>query len=406
MIHINENFQKLEAGYLFAEIERRVKEYAALHPAEKIIKLGIGDVTLPLPPATIKALHEGAEEMARAETFKGYGPYEGYEFLREAIAASDYRRFGLDISPDDIFVSDGAKGDCAYFHEIFSQDIKVAIPDPVYPVYADSNVMAGRSGRAENGRYKGLIYLDSLEENDFIPNLPKEEADLIYLCFPNNPTGAAATIEQLKPFVDYAHEHKSLIFYDAAYSSFIQDGRYVRSIYQVPGAKEVAVESRSFSKSAGFTGLRCAYLVVPEECCAFDKDGVSHQLKKLWFRRQSTKFNGVSYPVQKAAAAALSPEGLKECEALVKYYLENAGKIRAFFEKMGFSCTGGINSPYIWINSGRDSWEFFDFLLNKAQVVTTPGAGFGRCGAGFIRISAFNSHEAVDEALTRLKKLF
>ncbi len=406
MIHINSNFSKLEAGYLFAEIERRVKEYAARYPGEKIIKLGIGDVTMPLPKATITALHAGAEEMAKAETFKGYGPYEGYAFLREAIASSDYRRFGLDISPADIFVSDGAKGDCAYFHELFSQDTKVAIPDPVYPVYADSNVMAGRSGRAKDGRYAGFIYLDSKEENDFIPELPKEEADLIYLCFPNNPTGAAATIEQLQPFVDYAHEHKSLIFYDAAYSSFIQDDRFIRSIYQVPGAKEVAVESRSFSKSAGFTGLRCAYLVVPEECCAWDEKGQKQKLKKLWFRRQSTKFNGVSYPVQKAAAAALSPEGIKECDFLTHYYLENAGKIRALFEKLGYPCTGGINSPYIWINTGRDSWEFFDYLLEKAQVVTTPGAGFGRCGAGFIRISAFNSHEAVDEALTRLAKLF
>lgn len=405
MIRINENFNKLEAGYLFAEIDRRVKAYQAANPDKKVIKLGIGDVTLPLPKVCLDAFHEGVSEMGDAATFKGYGPYEGYQFLREAIVQGDYARYGIKISPDEVFVSDGAKSDCAYFHEILSQDTKVAIPDPVYPVYADSNVMAGRSGRCQNGRYQGFCYLDSKAENGFIPELPTEDVDLIYLCFPNNPTGAAATVEQLQPFVDYAREHHSIIFYDAAYSSFIRNDRFVRSIYQVPGAREVAVESRSFSKSAGFTGTRCAYLVIPEECRAWDENGQSHQLKKLWFRRQSTKFNGVSYPVQKAAAAALSPAGQKECAALVDYYLENASQIREAFTNMGYTCVGGDNSPYIWIDCRRDSWEFFDMLLNKAQVVTTPGAGFGRCGAGFIRISAFNSHEAVAAAIERLKKL-
>ena len=404
MIRANENYSKLQASYLFSDIAKRVNEYQKNHPDEKVIRLGIGDVTMALAPAVIKGFHEGVDEMANDASFRGYGPEQGYAFLRELIADNDFKTRGADIDPDEIFVSDGAKCDSANFQELFAKDAKVAIPDPVYPVYLDTNVMAGRTGRFEDGRYQGVVYMDCLKENGFLPALPKEDVDLIYLCFPNNPTGTTATKEQLKTWVDYARERKALILFDAAYESFIRDETLPRTIYEIKGAKEVAVEFRSFSKTAGFTGTRCGFTVVPKECMIYDANGEKISLHALWNRRHTTKFNGVSYPVQKAAAAVYSTEGQAQIKKQIDYYLNNAALIRNTVESLGFEYYGGDNSPYIWIDGdGRDSWEFFDMLLNKASLVCTPGAGFGKCGTDYIRISAFNSLENVTEAMDRLK---
>ncbi len=404
MIRANENYSKLQASYLFSDIAKRVNEYQKNHPDEKVIRLGIGDVTMALAPAVIKGFHEGVDEMANDASFRGYGPEQGYAFLRELIADNDFKTRGADIDPDEIFVSDGAKCDSANFQELFAKDVKVAIPDPVYPVYLDTNVMAGRTGRFEDGRYQGVVYMDCLKENGFLPALPKEDADLIYLCFPNNPTGTTATKEQLKTWVDYAREKKALILFDAAYESFIRDETLPRTIYEIRGAKEVAVEFRSFSKTAGFTGTRCGFTVVPKECMIYDANGGKISLHAMWNRRHTTKFNGVSYPVQKAAAAVYSTEGQAQIKEQIDYYLNNAALIRNTVESLGFEYYGGDNSPYIWIDGdGRDSWAFFDMLLNKASLVCTPGAGFGKCGTDYIRISAFNSLENVTEAMDRLK---
>ena len=405
MIRVNENYLKLKASYLFVDIAKRVAAFTAAHPEKKVIRMGIGDVTRPLPPVCIKALHEAADEMAAEATFKGYGPEAGYEFLREAIAENDYRARGCQIGADEIFVSDGAKCDTANIQELFAGDIKIAVPDPVYPVYVDTNVMAGRTGENVGGRYQGFIYLNSTAENNFIPELPKEKVDLIYLCFPNNPTGAAITKAELKKWVDYAKENKSLILYDAAYEAFIRDESLPRSIYEIDGADEVAIEFRSFSKTAGFTGTRCAFTVVPKKVKAYTSSGEAVALNPLWNRRQSTKFNGVSYPIQKAAAAVYTAEGKAQVKALIDFYLENAKIIREKMTSLGFACTGGENSPYIWIRTGCESWSFFDKLLNEAAVVTTPGSGFGSCGEGFIRISAFNSRENVIEAMNRISSV-
>lgn len=405
MIRVNENYLKLKASYLFVDIAKRVAAFTAAHPEKKVIRMGIGDVTRPLPPVCIKALHEAADEMAAEATFKGYGPEAGYEFLREAIAENDYRARGCQIGADEIFVSDGAKCDTANIQELFAGDIKIAVPDPVYPVYVDTNVMAGRTGENVGGRYQGFIYLNSTAENNFIPELPKEKVDLIYLCFPNNPTGAAITKAELKKWVDYAKENKSLILYDAAYEAFIRDESLPRSIYEIEGADEVAVEFRSFSKTAGFTGTRCAFTVVPKKVKAYTASGEAVALNPLWNRRQSTKFNGVSYPIQKAAAAVYTAEGKAQVKALIDFYLENAKIIREKMTSLGFACTGGENSPYIWVRTGCESWSFFDKLLNEAAVVTTPGSGFGSCGEGFIRISAFNSRENVIEAMNRVSSV-
>lgn len=405
MIRVNENYLKLKASYLFVDIAKRVAAFTAAHPEKKVIRMGIGDVTRPLPPVCIKALHEAADEMAAEATFKGYGPEAGYEFLREAIAENDYRARGCQIGADEIFVSDGAKCDTANIQELFAGDIKIAVPDPVYPVYVDTNVMAGRTGENVGGRYQGFIYLNSTAENNFIPELPKEKVDLIYLCFPNNPTGAAITKEELKKWVDYARENQSLILYDAAYEAFIRDESLPRSIYEIEGADEVAVEFRSFSKTAGFTGTRCAFTVVPKKVKAYTSSGEAVALNPLWNRRQSTKFNGVSYPIQKAAAAVYTAEGKAQVKALIDFYLENAKIIREKMTSLGFACTGGENSPYIWVRTGCESWSFFDKLLNEAAVVTTPGSGFGSCGEGFIRISAFNSRENVIEAMNRISSV-
>lgn len=405
MIRVNENYLKLKASYLFVDIAKRVAAFTAAHPEKKVIRMGIGDVTRPLPPVCIKALHEAADEMAAEATFKGYGPEAGYEFLREAIAENDYRARGCQIGADEIFVSDGAKCDTANIQELFADDIKIAVPDPVYPVYVDTNVMAGRTGENVGGRYQGFIYLNSTAENNFIPELPKEKVDLIYLCFPNNPTGAAITKAELKKWVDYARENQSLILYDAAYEAFIRDESLPRSIYEIDGADEVAIEFRSFSKTAGFTGTRCAFTVVPKKVKAYTSSGEAVALNPLWNRRQSTKFNGVSYPIQKAAAAVYTAEGKAQVKALIDFYLENAKIIREKMTSLGFACTGGENSPYIWVRTGCESWSFFDKLLNEAAVVTTPGSGFGSCGEGFIRISAFNSRENVIEAMNRISSV-
>jgi LL-diaminopimelate aminotransferase len=405
MIRINENFLKLKSSYLFADIARRVAVFQQANPEKKIIRLGIGDVTRALPNACIQAFHQAVDEMGSDPTFKGYGPEQGYLFLRDLIARQDYQVRGADIGPDEIFISDGAKCDTGNIQELFSPDTKVAIPDPVYPVYLDTNVMAGRTGDFSDGRYQGIHYLESTRENGFVPELPTEPVELIYLCYPNNPTGATINKEQLAGWVSYAKENKALILYDAAYEAFIRDESLPKTIYEIEGAREVAIEFRSFSKTAGFTGTRCAFTVVPKTCVAYDQEGEKHPLLPLWNRRHTTKFNGVSYPVQKAAEAVYSPEGKVQVKELTDYYMKNARLIRKEMTQLGYECVGGDNSPYVWINGKQDSWDFFDMLLNKAGVVCTPGAGFGKCGEGYIRISAFNSYENVQEALKKIQQV-
>lgn len=402
MIKINSNYTKLQASYLFSTIAKKVKAFSEANPNAKIIRLGIGDVTLPLTPTITAAFHKGVDELSKAETFRGYPPEQGYEFLREAIAQGDFAKRGAKVGAHEIFVSDGSKCDVGNFQELFSQDIRIGIPDPVYPVYVDTNVMAGRTGENTNGRYGNLFYLDGNKENGFVPVPPSFPLDLVYLCFPNNPTGAVATREQLTAWVNYARQHKALILFDAAYADFIRDPQIPVSIYEIEGARECAVEFRSFSKTAGFTGTRCAYTVVPDTVMVWDEKGTAHKLLDLWNRRQTTKFNGVSYPVQLAAAAVYTPDGQKEVRGLTDYYMENARLIREAMIKLGFDVTGGENGPYIWVKAGDDSWAIFDRILEQAQVVVTPGVGFGSCGQGYIRISAFNHREKVIEALGRL----
>ncbi len=403
MIRINENYLKLQASYLFSTIARRINEYQMEHPDKEIIKLGIGDATRALPKACIEAFHTAVDEMAADATFRGYGPEQGYPFLREKIAENDFYSKKVDISEDEIFISDGAKCDTGNFQEIFSTDITIAVPDPVYQVYVDTNVMAGRTGEFKNSRYQKIVYLECTEDNNYLPDLPEKPVDLIYLCFPNNPTGATISKGALVKWVDYAREHKSLILFDAAYEAFIRDESLPHSIYEVDGAKEVAVEFRSFSKTAGFTGTRCAFTVVPKECMAYDASGNQHSLHSLWNRRHSTKFNGVSYPVQRAAEAVYSKEGKEQVTNIISGYMKNADRIRQEMDDLGFSYAGGMNSPYIWINAKMDSWDFFDMLLKNAGVVCTPGAGFGTCGNQYIRLSAFNSFENIEKAMNRIK---
>ncbi len=405
MIRINENYRKLQASYLFSEIARRVQAFQETRPDRPVIKLGIGDVTEPLPLACRNAFHHAADEMGCRKTFRGYGPEQGYDFLRDAIARHDFQARGADISPDEIFISDGAKCDTGNIQEIFSADITVAIPDPVYPVYLDTNVMAGRAGNFREGRFGKIVYLDSTAENGYVPAPPNTAADLIYLCFPNNPTGATASRERLQAWVDHARKTRAVILFDAAYEAFIRDTSLPHSIYEIEGAKEAAIEFRSFSKTAGFTGVRCAYTVVPEDLRAYDLQGQGHSIHALWNRRHTTKFNGVSYPVQRAAAAVYTPEGQNQVKDLIDFYMGNARIIRETMSGFGYTCAGGDNAPYVWINTGGDSWEFFDLLLNKAGVVCTPGAGFGRCGEGHIRLSAFSSRENVMTALERIEKV-
>jgi LL-diaminopimelate aminotransferase len=405
MIRVNENYLKLQASWLFSEIAKKVSAFQSSNPDMEIIKLGIGDVTRSLPRACIDAFHRAVDEMADDTTFRGYGPDQGYEFLRRKIAENDFQARGADISPDEIFISDGAKCDAGNIQELFADQTRVAIPDPVYPVYLDSNVMAGRTGGFKNNRYENMIYLESTRENGFIPDLPQESVDLIYLCFPNNPTGATITKSQLKTWVDFARESKAVILYDAAYEAFIRDDSLPKTIYEIEGARQIAIEFRSFSKTAGFTGTRCAFTVIPKSCQAFTANGTQQPLHPLWLRRQTTKFNGVSYPVQRAAEAIYSPEGQKQCRELTDYYMRNAALIRKEITALGFECIGGENSPYIWIDCKSDSWEFFDLLLKKAGVVCTPGTGFGKCGDGYIRISAFNDFESVERAMSRISQV-
>ena len=402
MIVMNENYLKLQASYLFSDIAKRVNAFQEHNSDRNVIRLGIGDVTRALPAACITALHAAVDEMATDATFRGYGPELGYGFLREKVAEQDFQARGLDLAADEVFISDGAKCDSGNFQELFADATRIAVPDPVYPVYVDTNVMAGRSTGWQDGRYQGMLYLESTEANNFIPSPPQEKVDLIYLCFPNNPTGSMITTDQLRPWVDYAKENKALILYDAAYVEFIRDASLPQSIYEIDGAKDVAVEFRSFSKTAGFTGTRCAYTVIPKQCKVYDSHGNAHALHALWDRRQSTKFNGVSYPVQRAAEAVYSPEGKQQVRELSDYYMVNAALIRQAMSGLGYTCTGGEHSPYVWIKANADSWEFFDLLLNKAGVVCTPGAGFGKCGEGYARISAFNSRENVETALQRI----
>lgn len=406
MAQINEHYLKLKAGYLFPEIGRRVTEFCKNNPGKKVIKMGIGDVTKPLVPSVTRAFKEGVEEMGKPETFMGYGPEQGYGFLREAIARNDYKSRGVDISADEIFISDGSKCDSGNIQEIFGEDNVIAISDPVYPVYVDTTVMAGKTGICkENGHFEKILYMPGTEENCFIPEIPDRKADIIYLCFPNNPTGTMADKATLKKWVDYALENKSIILFDAAYEAFITEDDKPHSIYEIPGARSVAIEFRSFSKTAGFTGTRCAFTIIPEELKAFDKQGNAHQLKALWNRRHSTKFNGVSYPVQKAAAAVYSEAGKNEVKDVINYYLENASIIKKSLSEQDFRVFGGINSPYIWMKTKNSmkSWDFFDKLINEANVVGTPGAGFGPAGEGYFRFSAFAERGNVIEAMERVK---
>ena len=405
MARINDHYLKLRSSYLFTEIAKRVKTFQEAHPDAKIIRLGIGDVTRPLPPAVIQAMHEAVDEMARLETFKGYGPEPGYEFLAELIATHDYGARGVKIATDEIFISDGAKSDSANIQEIFAADSVVALTDPVYPVYVDSNVMAGRAGEAdERGRYAGFVYLACTAERGFAPPLPDRPVDLIYLCYPNNPTGAVMTRAALAEWIAYARAHGAVLLYDSAYEAYIREPEIPHSIYEVEGAREVAIEFRSFSKTAGFTGTRCAYTVVPKELMGKNARGEPVSLNALWLRRQSTKFNGAPYVVQKAAAAVYAPEGQKQVRAVIDYYMENARIIRQGVEAAGLTVYGARNAPYIWVKTppGLGSWDFFDKVLNEAHVVGTPGSGFGPSGEGYFRLTAFGGREQTEEAVARI----
>jgi LL-diaminopimelate aminotransferase len=408
MATINDNYLKLKAGYLFPEIARRVNKFATENPTAPIIRLGIGDVTEPLPQACRDAMIQAVTDMGDREKFKGYGPEQGYAWLREKIAAQDFQARGCDISADEIFISDGSKCDNGNILDIFGNNNSIAVTDPVYPVYVDTNVMAGHTGEAnDQGEYSGLVYLPVTAENNFTAQIPSQPVDLIYLCFPNNPTGAVATREHLQAWVDYAKANGSIIFFDAAYEAFITDPAIPHSIYEIPGARDCAIEFRSFSKNAGFTGTRCALSVVPKTLTAKAADGSDVELWKLWNRRQSTKFNGVSYIVQRGAEAVYSPEGQAQTKALVSFYLENAKIIREQMSAAGLQVYGGVNAPYVWVKTPGDvtSWDFFDKLLFNSNVVVTPGSGFGAAGEGYFRISAFNSRENVNEAMRRISDL-
>ncbi len=404
MITLNHDYLKLRGSYLFSEIARRVAAYGAQHPDEKIIRLGIGDVTRPLPPSVISALHGAVDEMAHEETFRGYAPDLGYEFLRDAIAENDYKKRGCDIRPDEVFVSDGAKSDSGNIQEIFGDDCTVAVCDPVYPVYVDTNVMSGRAGSYDeaSGLWDRIIYMPCTADNGFAPQLPGQIPDLIYLCFPNNPTGATVTKDVLQTWVDFANEHGSVIIYDAAYEAYISEADIPHSIYECEGARTCAIEIRSFSKNAGFTGLRLGFTVIPRDLV---REGV--QVHSLWARRHGTKFNGAPYIVQRAGETIYTPQGQSEIRELVGYYMTNAAYILDGLKDAGYTVSGGVNAPYIWLKTpdGMSSWEFFDHLLSKAHVVGTPGAGFGPSGEGYFRLTAFGAHEATKEAIERIKNM-
>lgn len=409
MITINENYLKLQDSYLFSTIAKKVAEFTKENPDKKIIKLGIGDVTLPLAKEVLEAIHKSADEMGNKDTFKGYGPEQGYDFLREKIVEYDYKKRGIEISKDEIFVSDGAKCDTGNIGEIFGIDNIVAITDPVYPVYLDTNIMAGRTGLYDEktDKYDKIVYMQVNAENNFIPELPKEKVDMIYLCLPNNPTGTVLTKDELAKWVDYAKQNKAIILFDSAYEAFIREENVPHSIYEIEGAKEVCIEFRSFSKTAGFTGVRCAYTVIPKELTAYTKDGKEVNLNKLWNRRQCTKFNGVPYITQKAAEAIYSENGQKQIKENIDYYMENAKIISDGLKQAGYEIYGGKNAPYIWLKvpNGYTSWQFFDYLLEKANVVGTPGVGFGPAGEGYFRLTAFGSRENTIEAIERIKNV-
>jgi LL-diaminopimelate aminotransferase len=407
MAKINDNYLKLKAGYLFPEIGRRVRAFAEANPQAKVIRLGIGDVTRPLPPAILKAFHDAVDDLATTEHFAGYGPEQGYDWLIDAIIEKSYKPLGVSLKTEEMFISDGSKCDCANILDIFALDNTVAIGDPVYPVYNDTNVMIGRTGEAnEKGYYQGIVYLPCTEENHFIPALPQGKVDIIYLCFPNNPTGAVATKEELKKWVDYANANDAVIFFDAAYEAFISDPSIPHSIYEIEGAKRCAIEFRSFSKTAGFTGVRCGLVVVPEEVTGTTAAGERYSFNKLWLRRTTTKFNGASYPVQRAAAAVYTEKGWAQTKEVIDYYMANARIIREGLASAGLTVYGGVNAPYIWLKTthGLSSWDFFDKLLTECHVVGTPGSGFGPSGEGFFRLSAFGHRENVEEAVERIKK--
>ena len=404
MIKINENFEKIQASYLFSTVAKKVAEFQKNNPDAKIIKLGIGDVTRPLPKVCIEAMKKAADEMGNAETFRGYGPEQGYDFLRNAIVENEYK--GLGIEADEIFVSDGAKCDCGNIVDIFALNNKVAVTDPVYPVYVDTNVMSGRTGSYKDGKYEGLIYMPMTAENNFKPELPKEVPDIIYLCFPNNPTGTVLTKDELKVWVDYAKKNKSIILFDAAYCAFISEPNIPKSIYEVEGAKDVAIEFKSYSKTAGFTGVRCGYVVIPKTVYGYDEEGKKVELNKLWNRRTCTKFNGTPYITQRGAEAIYTEEGQKEIKENIDYYKENAKIILDGLKEIGIKVYGGVNSPYVWLITPNNmkSWDFFDMLLEKANVVGTPGEGFGPSGEGYFRLTAFGTKENTIEAMERIKK--
>ncbi len=407
MAKVNKNYLLLQGNYLFAEIADRVKKFSKENPDKKIIRLGIGDVTEPLVPAVISGLKKGADDMSKKETFKGYSPDKGYDFLIENINKNDFASRNIKLDNDEIFITSGAKEDTGNFQELFDSSVKIAITDPVYPVYLDSNIMAGRSGNFKNGRFENIIYLDCKEENNFKPKLPDEKVDLIYLCSPNNPTGVIMSKEELSEWVTFAKKNNAVILFDAAYEAFIKDKNLPHSIFEIEGAKEVAVEFRSLSKTAGFTGTRLGYTIVPKEVKVYDDNGKSYSLNSLWARRQATKFNGVAYIIQKGAEQVFTEKGQKETMEVIDYYLENAKIIKEGLDSLNIKSAGGTNSPYIWLKTpGKlSSWEFFDKLLNEANVVGTPGAGFGKCGEGYFRLTAFGDRANIKEAIERLKKL-
>ena len=403
---INENFLKLPGAYLFADIVRKVKAFRQENPNAEVISLGIGDVTQPLAPAVVEALHKAADEMAVAATFRGYGPERGYDFLREAIVANDFRARGIKMDADEVFVSDGAKSDTGNFQELLGADVRIAVTDPVYPVYVDSNVMGGRSGvLGKDGCWSDIVYLPCKAENDFVPDIPKQHVDVIYLCYPNNPTGTTLTREQLKRWVEYAIRNGALIFYDAAYEAYIQHSDVPHSIYEIEGAKSVAVEFHSYSKTAGFTGVRCGYTVVPKDLKVRTSKGEDIALNPLWNRRQSTKFNGTSYLAQRAAEAIYTPEGKRQIQTTISYYMENARLMNAALSELGLTVYGGKDAPYLWVRTpkGVSSWQFFDDMLHRANVVCTPGVGFGPSGEGYVRLTAFGTRESTMEALHRIQ---
>jgi LL-diaminopimelate aminotransferase len=410
LAYLNDNYLKLQAGYLFPEIARRVREFCEANPeaAKRLIRCGIGDVTEPLPPAVIAAMHRAVDELSVRETFRGYGHEQGLESLREKIAQQDYRDRGMEIAPDEVFISEGSKSDCGYILDVLGARNRIAISDPVYPAYVDTNVMAGHTGRAEDsGRYEGLTYLPCGPENQFVPEPPNEPVDVIYLCFPNNPTGAVASREQLARWVQYARDHKAIILFDAAYEAYVSDPQIPHSIFEIEGARECAVEFRSFSKNGGFTGVRCGFTVMPKTLLARGGDGRELPLHSLWHRRWSTKANSVSYPVQRGAEAIYTAEGKEQVRQLIDHYMGNAGVLREATERAGLRVWGGVNAPYIWVETpaGLTSWQMFDRMLQELNVVVTPGSGFGACGEGFFRISAFNSRENAEEVARRLAAL-